>query len=177
MLEHGDESSRLLELGEVTDAVKDLQMAARESLVRCFSVRGGNDRVICAPDDQQGQRVGEIETIAGGHPLPSGVDHRAQGGKERSSTLGLRQRGVATRHLGQVGVRVQANDGEAPTQDRPRPLSEPGGGGDEEVGTGQRRGAQDQADLGSKATAGDQHEALDDLGKLVGELHRDAAAE
>ena len=52
-----------------------------------------------------------------------------------------------------------------------------GRGGDEEVGAGQRGGAQDGADLGPEAAAGDQDQALDHLGELVGELHRDAAAE
>ena len=42
---------------------------------------------------------------------------------------------------------------------------------------GQRGRAQHRADLAAEAAAGDQHEALDALGELVEELHRDAAAE
>ena len=48
---------------------------------------------------------------------------------------------------------------------------------DEEVGAGQRRGAQDRADLGAEPAAGDQDQPLDHLRELVGELHRDPAAE
>ena len=49
--------------------------------------------------------------------------------------------------------------------------------GDEEVGAGERGGAQDRAHLGAEPAAGDQHQAFDHLRELVGELHRDAAAE
>ena len=49
--------------------------------------------------------------------------------------------------------------------------------GDEEVGAREGGGAQDRADLGAEPAAGDEDEALDQLGELVGELHRDAAAE
>ena len=42
---------------------------------------------------------------------------------------------------------------------------------------GQCRRAQDRADVGAEAAAGDQHQALDQLRKLVGELQRDTAAE
>ena len=48
---------------------------------------------------------------------------------------------------------------------------------DEEVGAGQRGGAQDRADLGAEPAAGDEHQPLDHLRELVGELHRDPAAE
>ena len=45
------------------------------------------------------------------------------------------------------------------------------------VGAGQRRGAQQQVDLAAEPAAGDQHEPLAALRELVGELHRDPAAE
>ena len=59
------------------------------------------------------------------------------------------------------------------------PATEPGAGGgaDEEVGAGQRRGAEDRPHLGAEAAAGDQHQPFDHLRELVGELERDAAAE
>ena len=44
-------------------------------------------------------------------------------------------------------------------------------------GAGQRRRPQDRADVGPEAAAGDQHQALDHLRELVGELEGDAAAE
>ena len=56
-------------------------------------------------------------------------------------------------------------------------LPDAGGCRDEELGTGQSRRPQDRADVRPEAAAGDQHQPLDHLRKLVGELHRDAAAE
>ena len=46
-----------------------------------------------------------------------------------------------------------------------------------ELGAGQGRGAQQRMHLAAEAAAGDEHEALAALGELVGELHRDPAAE
>ena len=46
-----------------------------------------------------------------------------------------------------------------------------------ELGAGQRRGAQGQADVGTEPAAGDEDEAGAPLRVLVGELHGDAAAE
>ena len=43
--------------------------------------------------------------------------------------------------------------------------------------TGQRRGPQQQAELAAETATVDEHEPLAQLGELVGELHRDAAAE
>ena len=45
------------------------------------------------------------------------------------------------------------------------------------VGARQRGGAQQEVDLAAEPAAGDEHEPLGALGELVGELHRDAAAE
>jgi hypothetical protein len=41
----------------------------------------------------------------------------------------------------------------------------------------QGRGAENRVHLASEAAAGDEREALAALGELIGELHRDAAAE
>jgi hypothetical protein len=45
------------------------------------------------------------------------------------------------------------------------------------LGTGKGQASQQQPDLGSEAAARHQHEPLAARGELVGELHRDAAAE
>ena len=58
------------------------------------------------------------------------------------------------------------------------PCSQPGvRSGQHELGAGQRRRPQQDADLAPEAAAADEREALGALGELVGELHRDAAAE
>ena len=49
--------------------------------------------------------------------------------------------------------------------------------GQDVVGDRQRRGAQQHVDVAAEPAAGDEHEPLGALGELVGELHRDAAAE
>ena len=46
-----------------------------------------------------------------------------------------------------------------------------------ELGPGQGRGAQQRMDLATEPAAGNEHEPLAALGELVGELHRDPAAE
>ena len=59
----------------------------------------------------------------------------------------------------------------------PTVLSRCGGGGDEQIRARECRRAQDRAHLGTEPAAGDEHQPLGDLGELVGELHRDSAAE
>ena len=145
--------------------------------MRLFGVGDRDDRVALAPDDQQRQRLGQVEAVEGGDPLAVGADHRAQGRQERLAALGVGERRVAARDLGDVGGGPQAEQPEPAAEHRARPLPDPGGGGDEEIGAGQRRRPQDRADVGAEAAAGDQHQALDHLRELVGELQRDAAAE
>ncbi len=82
------------------------------------------------------------------------------------------------RDLLDVGAGAQA---EAAEQRRRQPAGVEHARGREqrqhELGARQRRGAQQQAHLAAEPAAVDQHEPLAPLGELVGELHRDAAAE
>ena len=125
-----------------------------------------------------GSVLGQVEAVEGGDALALGADHRAQG---REEGLAARRRRRARRSRGRPRRRRRWAAGRP--SPRPRPSTEPtwlptpAVGGDEEIGAGQRRGAQDRAHLGPEAAAGDQHQALDHLRELVGELHRDAAAE
>ena len=133
----------------------------------------------CAPQTIRiGSRLGQVEAVRGRDLLAAGADHGAQGRQEGLAALGVGERGVAARHLGDVGARPHPDAAE-PAADRasPRARPMPAVARDEEVGAGQRGGAQHGADLGAEAAAGDQHQALDHLRELVGELHRDPAAE
>ncbi len=96
---------------------------------------------------------------------------------KRGPAAGVGQRRVAPGYLGEVGIGLQADRGQAladrGSRDR-RPLRR---GRDEDPGAGQRGGAQQRTDLAAEAAARDEHQALGELGELEREHHRDAAAE
>ena len=82
----------------------------------------------------------------------------------RPRTLALACRPSRAEHAArQRGRRVAGDGAEQQRQD--------------ELGAGQRGGAQREADLRAQPAAVDEHEPLEPLGELVGELHRDPAAE
>ena len=136
-----------------------------------------NHGIALAPDDQRRHRRGEIEAIGGAHVLPAGVDYRA--GRANEGLPGVhpparRSRGRTPRRPGPPTARFGAGTGQplrrrreaAPSRAAaartPLPAAWP------IAAPGAPRG------LGRRS---DEDEALAVLGKLVGELHRDSAAE
>ena len=81
-------------------------------------------------------------------------------------------------------ISTTSRDARSPTRasapDTPPTTSRTGLGAEQrqrQAGAGQRRGAQHEMDLAAQAAAAHEHHPVDLLGVLVGELHRDAAAE
>ena len=109
----------------MADVVEDLEAGAGDRLRRRFGVGDGDDRVVPPPDDQDRQRLGEVEAVAGGDLLAAGADHRAQGLEEGGAALGVGERGVAAGDLGEVGVGPQPDRPEAATEHRADPLPGP----------------------------------------------------
>ena len=136
-----------------------------------------DDRVALAPDDHDRHRFGQVEAVEGGDTLAVGPDDRPQGREEGLAALAVGERGVGSADLGEVGIRLQAEPRDAGADPGARLRPDRSGPAKEEVGAGQGGGAQDRADVGPEAAAGDQHQPFDHLRELVGELQGDAAAE
>ena len=138
----------------------------------------GMMRVALAPDQHEWDVLGQVEAVAGVDALAARLDDRAQGVHERLARLAVIERGVAAGHLLDVGARAQSQAVEkaahgaagvedpAAGQQRQHPLR-----------SGQRGCSQERADLAAQAAAVHQHQPLAALRELVGQLHRDAAAE
>ena len=120
LFEGDDEAAGRLELRHVADPLEDLEPAAGNRLMRVLAVADGDDRVIGAPDDQDGDRLGQVEAVGGVDALAAGADHGADGGEESGAAVGVVERGVVPRDLGNVGVGAQADRGQSlPTADPP----------------------------------------------------------
>jgi len=78
LAEHGGEAVRVVLLRHVAGVLEADEAAPGHRLVRGDAVRHGDDRVVVAPHDQRRQPVGEREPVGRAHPLPAGLDHRAQ---------------------------------------------------------------------------------------------------
>ena len=142
-----------------------------------FAVGDGDHMVGSSPDDQHGHAFGEVQAVAGVDALALGADHGAQGCQEGGAPVTVGERRVSAGDLGDIRVRAQADGRQAPRERRSGDASRPCGRGDEQVCARERGGAQHGTDLRAEPAAADQHEALGGLGELVGELHRDAAAQ
>ena len=93
--------------------------------------------------------------------------------------LGVAERREAAPHLVEVGARRACPSERRNAPTAPPALSTPfdASSGSTHSAPGQRRGAQEDADLAAEPAARDQHQPLGHLRELVGQLHRDAAAE
>ena len=106
------------QLGHVADALEDLEAAVGQLAVGLFGVGDGDDRVAVAPDDQQRQRLGQVEAVEGGDALALGADDRAQGREEGLAALGIGERGVAAGDLGDVGAGAHAQHPQTAAEQR-----------------------------------------------------------
>ncbi len=137
-----------------------------------------DDRVAGAPHDEGREIGGELQPVVRADSLSADADDGSEGGEERPPAGRIGQRRVAAADL--LGSRSR------PEADSPSPLDDGASGigqgrstdePEHVVGAGKREGPQQQVHLAAEAAAADQHEALAELGELVGELHGHAAAE
>ena len=91
---------------------KDLEPAARHQPMGRVRVLDRDDRVALAPDDQERDRLGEVEPIARVHALTHGIDDRPERVQERRARLAVRERRVTAQDLAQVGVHAQPDAAE-----------------------------------------------------------------
>ena len=149
----------------------------RSSAWASMRVAHGNQRVVLAPDDERRQLRGQVEPVGGAHALAAQVDdppHRVQ---ERPPGLGLLERDEAAPRLLEVGARAQPEAPERVHDPADALSSRHAEPGQHHFGSRQRRRPEQRVDLATEAAARHQDEALAALGKLVGELHGDAAAQ
>jgi hypothetical protein len=89
--EHLGESLGSFYLREVTRALKDLQAATGYRFVRALGVLNGDDRIARAPDDEDWEPVGQVETVASLDALTVGAHHTAQRRQKRLTTVAVNQ--------------------------------------------------------------------------------------
>ena len=138
-----------------------------------------DDRVGRAPDDQRRHRLGEVETVERADALAPGVEHRSHRLDERRRAP-RRRRARRTRGRPRRGRSRPAGAGARSAARSTSPAPSTRGVREHRhhpLRPGQRRGTQQRVHLAAEAAAGDQDEALAALRELVGELHRDPAAE
>ena len=165
-------------VGHVPGALEADELAAGHRLVGGVAVADRDDRVVLAPHDQRRQQGGEAEPVLRADALAAGLDHGPHGVQERLARARVVERlEAAAEHL-DVAAGAQPDAPQQAADLAPEP-EQPARGerGQHVVGARQRGGAQDEVHLAAEPAAGDEHEALRALGELVGELHRDAAAE
>ena len=119
-----DEAQRIVEVREMARVGKDLEPAARHEPMGRARVLDRDDRVALAPDEQERDRLGEVEAIARVHPLTQRIDDRPQRVQERRARLAVRERRVTAQDLAQVGVHAQPDAAEQASH-RPAGAEEP----------------------------------------------------
>src|SRR5439155_10649104 len=167
-----------LTVGKVSDVLEDLEPAPRDRRVGTTGMIHRDDRVARAPHDERREVGGELQPVVGADSLPVEADNGAKRAEERRTAVGVDQRAVAPTDLLAGRSRAEADSTSPPHEGtggivQRRSTEEP----EDVSGAGKRQRPQQEVDLASEAAAADQHEALAQLRELVGELHRDAAAE
>ena len=72
------------------------------------------------PQDQRRHHRGQVEPVGGADALAQRVEHRAEGMQEGLASAAVAERGVAARHLRQVGGGLQADPPQQPAGEDPR---------------------------------------------------------
>ena len=125
-----------------------------------------------------GYARGQVQPVAGVDALTVGADDRAQRGEERGrdgpGRRARRSRARPRRRRRWAAARRSPGRVRAPIR-RARPAAAVAAMNRFAPGSAAAR--RTGLTSGPEAAAGDEHQALGDLGELVGELHRDAAAE
>ena len=163
---------------KVSDVLEDLEAAPHNRGMGTTGMLHRDDRVTGAPDDERREIRGELQPVVRADSLSVDADDGPEGGEERRPAERIGERRVAAADL--LGGRSRAE------ADSPSPLDDGASGigqgrSTEEpehlFGAGKGEGPQQQVHLAAEAAAADQHEALAELGELVGELHGHTAAE
>ena len=159
------------------DSLEDLEAAGRDQLMGGVRVLDGDHSVLVAPHDERGHVRGEIEAVAGVHDLTTRLDHAPHGAHERGSVLRAGQRRIGPPELRQLGPMDVA------TAQLP---ADPGGLVDDQLrerdrhqvlGSRQRQQAEQPRDFAAESAAANEHEAVDEVRMLIGELQSNPAAE
>ena len=130
-----------------------------------------------SPHDEQRQVGGEVQAIERAHALAARAHHGAQGVEEGQACLAVAEVGHAASYLGHVVARPQPDAREHAAHLGPQPAGRTGDERQHPLRAGERGRAQQRADAVAQAAARDEDEALAQLGVLIGELHRHAAAQ
>ena len=174
------EAVRVVLLGHVPGALEDSRSGCRASpRARRAPCATGMIESFSPHTISDGSDGGEREPVVRADALAAGLDDRAQ----RCARKAWREPALSSSAKPRAST-AMSPAGRRPTRPSrpptPRPRSDQPLRGQRRqhvVGARQRGGAQQQVDVAAEAAAGDQHEPLGALGELVGELHRDAAAE
>ncbi|MCO5556221.1 hypothetical protein L7F22_009767 [Adiantum nelumboides] len=172
------EPVRLLGVREVPGTVEDLQPAVGQPVVCGEGVGERDDPVAVPPDQEHGhlleqvQALRPVEALAGRlQRTPRGLDERAAGAAVGE---GL-QRGV---HTVDVRARHTTDAVGEPVRGAPHPRrGQRRRRAEHQLGARQARRAQREGQVVAETAGGHEHDPLGELGELVRELHRDAAAE
>ena len=178
VVQDADEAQRVVEVREVARVGKTSSRLPGDEPVRGAPVVGRDDRVALAPDDQEGDRLGEVEAVGGIHPLAPEIDDRPQRVQERGPRVAVGERGVTAQDLLHVGVHAQPDPAEQ-APDEPADAQDAFVDHERQHELGARKAgrAQQGVDLAAQAAAAHEDQALAVLGELVGELHGDSAAQ
>ena len=165
-------------VGEVPSLVEDHQLAVGERDAGQPGVAERDDGVAPTPHDERRHVVGQVGAVEHGDDLALPIDARAQRAQDGAPRFGV---GEGVEHgedlLGVAPERrvEKAEDaGAEPAEqlDRREPQQR-----HQRLGTGHGGHTQQRAHGASQAPTAHQDQPLAALGKLVGELRRDAAAE
>ena len=125
-----------------------------------------------------GSRAASASRSLRADALAARLDDRAHGVQERLARAGVVERREAAREHLDVAAGREPRAPQQPAAPRPTPSSAARGEhGRTQSAPGSAAARSSRWTSRPEAAAGDEHEALAALGELVGELHRDAAAE
>src|SRR4051794_7386088 len=96
----------------MSDAVEDLEAAARHLLVRLLPVGCRDDRIAPPPDDHRRYEGGEMQPVGRADPLPARVDDRPDGVDERAASSRVGERAEGLEHLRDVRPGLEAAAGQ-----------------------------------------------------------------
>jgi hypothetical protein len=171
------EPLRHLDVEEVARVVEDLEPTPFDTLGGCIGVLDGDDVIAVAPEDQGRDGSGQVESIVGADRLPARVDHGAHRADERVAVLRFGQRCIGAPHLGDVRSPQAAVVQECPEDVTEVANEARADDRQQEFGAGQCKQAENPAHFATESPTAGKHQPLAELRVLVGELHRDSAAE
>ena len=172
------EPGRFGDMREVARPLEDRQPAGRHRTVRLMGVFDRDDPVVGAPHQQRRDLVHEVEPVAGADPLATVVHDGAQGVDERAADVSVGEAGVRPGRLDHARVGPESDGGAQPADGAGSGDQVPVGHQPHEVVGARERGrTEGDADLGAQPATRHEGETVAAFRVLIGELHRDPAAE